>query len=284
MPCKGFNPPPDWPLSRLLGLPRHIPITFQSNTLMNKILLTLTGFTCFLCAPLALNGAVVVYQNGVDPNGVDPGTYSGQFDVEIRNGGGAYFNLLVGSAGTTNIARGLLSFDLSSLDASWTINSATLRVGLYQPDGSSVDGGQLDLHELSSGFGASADWNTSDGTTSWSSAGGDFSSTVLSSINPDLNSDAFDTLYTFSSSAAFVSSVAGSAGGTLNLLMKRSDDASATDRFFAFLHDYDSATGSGSILVRPRLEVDYTVPEPSTMALYAGFAALGLILYRRRRQ
>lgn len=93
------------------------------------------------------------------------------------------------TAGTQATAfRGLLGFDLSAIPAGSTINSVTLTMTMRGEDsGSSVeDFFDFELHEIT-GTGAivesEATWNDRAAGVPWTTPGGDFSATVLSSIS-----------------------------------------------------------------------------------------------------
>jgi len=91
--------------------------------------------------------------------------------------------LAIGSYGTSN-KRSLLRFDLSSIPAGSTINSATLWLYYYGRSGTDPVGRTYRANRLTSGWieaGWNSEdgitWNNSDSTTAWGTAGGDFTAT-----------------------------------------------------------------------------------------------------------
>jgi hypothetical protein len=78
--------------------------------------------------------------------------------------------------GATNVQRGLVKFDVTSIPTSTTITRATLYLYSYQVAGSS---GYYGAYPLTRAFtDTTATWNTYDGTNAWTTAGGDFNSTA----------------------------------------------------------------------------------------------------------
>ena len=176
---------------------------------------------------VSVNAPVSVsFQHGV--NGYDnPGTFI-RGDLPGRNSG-ADNELIVGRWGGQPL-RGLLSFDLGSLDPEAVIHSAELTLYNY---GGSGTVGTMQLHELSapfvegtgdgnsdaSGAGSGATWYSRTGTQNWAVAGGDFFPTLLSSM-PGYNAS-IAGYKTFSSSAGLVASAQGALNSAqpLNLLV-----------------------------------------------------------------
>ncbi len=201
--------------------------------------------------------------------------------------------LLVGDAGTANL-RSLLSFDLSNPDlVGATINSVTLTLTLN--DGSENDGAgnesaggllTINLNLLDSAFTESGvTWNTTNGSTAWTTAGGAFS-TLLSSASGDLDVATTGSTFNFASSGDFVSAVTTSVGGTgiLNLMVKLNDETATNRNVFRFTSSEPNAVPAG---YAPVLTIDYTaavIPEPSAFAALGGLAAIGFAGGRRRRR
>jgi len=119
------------------------------------------------------------------PVTVDPSWFVVEHDTFIQSGfpttSSGFSPLIdVGLDGTGNTARGLVSFDLSSLPAGMQIEHAQLE--LYQSATAGCNCNEsIDVDQLTRPFTANATWNTSDGTTAWSSAGGDYASAPASS-------------------------------------------------------------------------------------------------------
>ena len=78
--------------------------------------------------------------------------------------------------GATNVQRGLVKFDVTSIPTSTTITRATLYLYSYQVTGSTGAYGAYPLTRTFTDTGAT--WNTYDGTNAWTTAGGDFNTTA----------------------------------------------------------------------------------------------------------
>jgi hypothetical protein len=215
---------------------------------------------------------------------------------------GAHPELLVGvvtNGGTGNInsARSLLSFNLSNPALTGaTINSVTLTFVTSSNDTNSTDlvrtyGVYGTTQTFNTGTGPSTGgevgvtWTSRDRTVAnsslnpWTTAGGSFNSTLLSSVSVNPDTIAGTTTVSFTTSSTFVSLVQTSIGGQLDLLLKDVSETSARG-----LLRFHSLNGTGTA---PVLTIDYTppsnVPEPSSAAALLGLAALGFVASRRRR-
>ena len=179
---------------------------------------------------------------------------------------GARDQMLVGK--TNSAFRALLSFGLGSVPSIYPISGAQLDVWTDFAATGTVQ--TLELRSLSrsfiegtgngsvatNGVGTGADWATHDGTTAWSTAGGDFSSTVLASV-PGFNATTtINTQQTFASSPALIDAVttAITSGTPLNLtILSPLTEAGAANNFTRFSSD-DSAT----LARRPQLTINFT--------------------------
>jgi len=197
-----------WSDSVLGHLGNH---TYTSDTDFNWILLSARS------APVGTNSSLTLEQFSANyPKAQNP---SG--DVFVRSAAAerdSNFNnheLLVGRVGGNDWCRGLLEFDLSSIPDTATIRSASLDLFIDTLDsGPSVaKDNTLTVRQLTQDFTESATYNKYDGSSDWATAGGDFDSTNLSSLD---FSDAEDTSphevspgqqFSFPSSAAFASAV-----------------------------------------------------------------------------
>lgn len=222
-------------------------------------------------------------------------------DNHIRNGNsgpsltqnyGGNIEMLAGTVGASDFARTLLAFDLSSpLLTGATINSVSLTFTTTTTDtGSTSATVGYSLYQLTQTFtegsGTVASPSTDDSTwanrttgTAWTTAGGTFNSTVLSSYSTNPNTLAAGSTVTFGSTSNFTSVVSSSIGASyFGLLLKQTTEGSV--RELLRLASGENATSSNW----PVLTIDYTaVPEPSTYAVLAGLGALGWAAARRRR-
>lgn len=214
---------------------------------------------------------------------------------EKSSSGGDVTAWWAGRIGTDDAVRGLAGFDISAIPAGSVITSVTLTVTPRGPDANSQDQDYtVSLHELDGtiieGTGTFDDnptptgpsWNSRDvnGPVAWTTAGGDFSATVLSSIVDNPHTLVQDEKIVFPSSSDFVSAAQGAldGSGTLYFLMKSSsEDTSSSDRaFFNFYSDDDTTDATRA----PKLTIEY-VPEPSSLVLLS-LGAMALIGLRRR--
>ncbi|MBX3742391.1 MAG: DNRLRE domain-containing protein [Akkermansiaceae bacterium] len=175
------------------------------------------------------------------------------------------------------LIRTVMSYSLADIPAGATIDSISLFVQGSTNDSPST-AVSFSLHELTTSFaGGTVTWNNSATGTVWGTAGGDFSTTVLSTINvtPSAN---VGVGYSFASSSDFVAAAQRvlNSGSELSLLMKLTDE-SVTGRQIFFQHSDVSSTTAA----RPALVINYTIPEPSA-ALLGITGAMGFFLRRRR--
>jgi hypothetical protein len=223
-------------------------------------------------------------------------------DSYIRNGGSANSSfdtheLLVGRVVANNWLRSLMAFDLSSVPDTATINSVTLDLYIDTLDVSSSSGfvgaDGIRVYELTS------DANFSDGVTynerddaaniDWTTAGGDFSTTVLSQIASPTDPDAVSPgdNVNFVTSVDFVNSLAANlVDNGLQLIIRTPSIESSFDA----RKIYRFGSGDNTLLSRvPVLTIDYTspmtVPEPNTLVLATlGLLGMGLLGRRRRKR
>lgn len=180
---------------------------------------------------------------------------------------GARDQMLVGK--TSALFRALIGFDVSTAPAGATVSSATLDVWTDAVGSGSVSDIELRLllrsfvegtgngSTASSGVGTGADWNTFDGATSWTAAGGDIGSTVLATV-AGFPSSQTQTQKTFASSPAFVSAVQSAVSGSTPLhlaLVSPLTEAGANNNFVRFATD-DNAT----LARRPLLTLTLAYP------------------------
>ncbi len=185
----------------------------------------------------------------------------------IENGSGSKSNgagdVFVGLTDGDKIRRGLLAFDVAgNVPAGATINSVTLGMWLNR---TKVGSSTIELHKTtsdwgeagSSGDGGGGSSQSGDATwihtfysgQSWTSAGGDFSSTVSGSQS--IGSDGAS--YTWASTAQMVADTQDwldNAGNNFGWLLQGNEGSRSAKRF--------DSSESGTPSRRPTLTIDYT--------------------------
>jgi hypothetical protein len=236
-----------------------------------------------MALPGSLTAATLVFKQGVSPTvAYTTAIATIRSDQPSTNSDGSG-NLVLGNLAATGAdLRVLFAFNLSSIGSigSATINSVQLS-WTGAADGSSGSTVlAIDLFQLASPFTETGvTWNTTNGSTAWTTPGGDFSSTLLSSQsgNPNTGTSGGTTAWTFASSANFVSaaqSAFDSGSQTFYFIAKLNDETGTARRIFQILSD-ENATASN----HPALTVTYTsVPEPSAGMLAGVALALWLCL------
>ena len=210
--------------------------------------------------------------------------------------------LLIGriaTAGTDDV-RGLLGFDISDIPAGSTITNVMLTLSATGGDSSSSDENfTINLHELvgsiiegGPGYPATntygPSWNSRNisGPVAWTTPGGDYDSTVLSSATDNPHTLALGDLLVFPSTTAFVSAAqdALDGSGTLYMLARATSEDVAKRGLFRLQADDPRTTDPPpSPTTYPKLTVEYTaVPEPGTLSLLLA-GLIGLLAVRSHK-
>ena len=201
----------------------------------------------------------------------------------FSNGGGNFI-----FAGTRNGGaprRSLLSFDVASaVPAGATINSAVLRLTLSNPR--STGASDINLHRLTADWGegttlaprgegagaassaGDATWASSfQGTSSWTTAGGDFLGGASATTSVNANGP-----YEWSGLASDAQTWLDNSAQNFGWILVGDESTSPNAKRF---HSSENTSG------QPLLTIDYTpIPEPSSALL--GILGLGLLARRRR--
>ncbi|TAE77927.1 MAG: glycosyl hydrolase family protein [Verrucomicrobia bacterium] len=198
-------------------------------------------------------------------------------DVTTWNSG-ARDQLVVGkSASSSNFFRSVLSFPLTGVPANATLTAVSLDVWTHPTQAGTSSVAALELRAVAAtpveGSGTSSDANNINGTgtgatwlnrsaaTAWTSPGGDFGPTVLSTL-PGFNAATTAAAKNFPSSSAFLATTqaALAAGQPLNLMLISPLTESGPVAAFTRLASDDHPT----VAQRPRLSLIWSVnPAPA---------------------
>ncbi len=189
---------------------------------------------------------------------------------------GARDQVLVGRNDTAaKLFRSVFSFPLTGVPSSATLTDITLDLWTHPTDAGTGSVSTIELRGLSAtpvegigtgslatdGAGTGATWINRTQTTAWSTPGGDFNVTVLSSV-PGFNTTSLGVQKTFPSSAAFLAAAqtAVASGSPLDLmLLAPASESGTTANFTRFVSD-DHATATQ----RPRLTLTWNY-EPAAV-------------------
>lgn len=223
-----------------------------------------------LGAATPLLADVIHFQEGVEPTA---GYTTGAVTVRQSTANSQGLDVQVGTTGTQDL-RTLLSFDLAPITAGSTVDSVTLRlIGSFSDGGNSQNLAQTLTLYLAGAFSENAvTWNDQPAFT-----------TELSTISANPKTMG-GVEFTFVSTTAFVAAAqaAVDTGSTLSLLLKAPNtvEASTQRNIFSFVSDDPNNSLNYTLANQPRLTVNYTVPEPASLALAA--VGFGLMTSRRR--
>ncbi len=194
--------------------------------------------------------------------------------------------LLAGRNDTSaKLFRSVFSFPLTDVPAGANLTGITLDLWTHPLDSGTGSISTLELRELtatpiegsgdgitsSNGAGTGATWLNRTPTTAWTSPGGDFNASVLSTT-PGFNATTLGLQRNFPSSSAFLAAAqsAVSSGSPLNLLLRSPiTEAGNTANFVRFASD-DHATTA----LRPQLTLTWTAPPAAIITLGATPSAI----------
>lgn len=164
---------------------------------------------------------------------------------------GAADNLVAGNLRALSVDyanRIVLQFDVSSIPAYANISSAVLTLDAISGNG--ISNSTFTLHRVTASWThLGVTWNTRDGSTAWSSQGGDFVASAA-----DTTSVATSTTdMVFSSLASLVADALLNRSGILNVLIKGPENTGTN----TYLNVVSSHRTTGE---KPKLVVTYTVP------------------------
>lgn len=259
---------------------------FKQNTEVSRSPFTICSLRSRL---MGISSTILIFVGTLSATSADTlilrdnlNSYTGQTDTGIRSdqatGTPTGATTPVGyTAGAVKLSD-LFSFNLSTLPTGATINSISLTLTTASADASTDNNVTLGLYATTKTFVISqATWNLASTGNSWTTPGGDYSSsTLLSSLTTDPTTALAGTALSFSSSSAFVSTAqAALDGGTALQFLLTVDPSTLTPGARAiFQLATDNYTGTATYL--PTLTIDYTaVPEPTSLTL-AGFLFLGI--------
>ncbi|MGB0993136.1 MAG: DNRLRE domain-containing protein [Akkermansiaceae bacterium] len=233
------------------------------------------------------------------------------FDAYVRSDGNANGDddthnnineLIVGRVLANEWIRPIMQFDLSSIPDGATINSVTLTMYIGSLDtgtaGASTnslgaDGLQLVQMSTDADFANKFTWNDqswgANGANGggddvpWTTPGGDFNSTVLSSIANNvipIKTVSSGDSFTLASSSDFVNAISSNLGDDTVQLMLRTPGIESGFNERKLIRFASSEFSNTAF--RPSLTIDYTaVPEPSS-AMLGGLGLLALVTRRKR--
>lgn len=218
------------------------------------------------CMTMAI-ADVMVFQQGISPTPSYVSTDAYIRSTSPTSNTGSVDTMKVGRTITAgDYLRSVLAFDLSSLPTQATITSVTLTLAQYTDSGSPTTAYDVQIRLLDKGFTESGvTWNKADASTNWTTAGGDYGSSVLSSLSLPANLGTSGTITrTFASSSLFVAaaqSVLASSSHLLNMELL-TDGESQSNRL---IYNFWSNNKAGGFA--PVLTVNYEVPEPASVGL-----------------
>ncbi|MEU9887503.1 DNRLRE domain-containing protein [Sphaerisporangium sp. NPDC051011] len=169
--------------------------------------------------------------------------------------------LQVGNTATTLAnTRAVVKFDdyAAQIPADAQISDATLSLWGVNTSGSGVT---FNAHKLTRAFTEAATWAKSDGTTLWTTAGGDFDAAVLGSVSGVSAQPGWRKWTVTGAAKAWTTTPASNFG----LLVKVANEAGTAKQSAQFL----ATEADGETVLRPRLRVTYAEKTSGSSSFYA---------------
>ena len=258
--------------------------------------------------------AVITFQDRTQPTTAFQGIATFIRSDKATNNFGRDAQVLIGTlGGTTSKLRGVFAYDLRTTGAvppgsTITDVSFALTVAVPEGGGSVSRNVTLEMHQLTGtiteGTGLSSPltstsdvtWNNRTTGAPWTTAGGDFSPTVLASVTADPTVVGDTTVLTFTGSGpsnplvqAAQAALDNPASGIFEFAVKLPAGTSpgqeqGTSRELFMFQSDDNLNNNNAYdaSVTPTLNVTTTSPEPASAAILAVLAG-GLLLRRRPR-
>ena len=171
---------------------------------------------------------------------------------------GANTIISVGSDASSEDQRGVISFDLTDLPSSSTVNSAILRLYFSEiPSGDTNDNRTHGIHRIQLSPARDwqeleATWNDYSSSNSWSSSGGDFNATATDTI--EVGSTLEDSWIEFNVTYDVQTFV--DEDSNYGWVIKDNDESGSKTRRYYYSSNYNDNTSR-----RPQLVVNYTLPD-----------------------
>jgi len=161
------------------------------------------------------------------------------------------------NSGAGEIARITFGFTLPILDG--TID----QVNLFLYNHTTLQNHTINVHESTKDFTESATWNTYNGTNNWTTAGGDYSATIIDSVNMTNAVTNYWVEFGIIGTSS-VNSLTKNWGDKIYLILKHSTEGGVYQYSFFRSKEYVTDTSK-----RPYIEIIYTPeevePEPAGM-------------------
>ncbi len=165
---------------------------------------------------------------------------------------GTLTDLYVGyyNENTWKIQRSILKFDISGVPTGTRVIDASLQLYKYHCSDNTID---IDAHRITQNWTeSSSTWNTYDGTNPWSSAGGDYDSTVIDTTTVDTTTGVWDAWNITTLARDWNEGIYSNYGV---LLKSVDEEAPSNDKWYRS-SDYSTHTS-----LRPKLVISYLGPD-----------------------